>query len=163
MSYREDGILTLKDLGGNIPSEERLEQRGCVIVECIDRIPCNPCVDACPRGAIRIEGDIKELPEVDFQRCDGCGLCISACPGLAIFMVRYMSGTDRAEVSIPYELPFLPEKGDVVTAMDRAGKEVGDADVVRVRTASRQDRTAVVTLSIDRRLAMAVRHFKRKQ
>ena len=161
MGYKQDGVLAQTDLEGMIPPPERLEKGGCVIVECVDRIPCNPCVDACRHGSITIDGGIKELPEVDFDLCDGCGVCISACPGLAIFMVRYVPGTGLAEVSIPYEFTPLPEKGDRVIAMNRAGEEIGEATVRRVAGTARQNRTAIVALEVDRSVAMEVRHFRR--
>ena len=68
------------------PCEERVTRGGCAILECFQKIPCDPCVDACPHGAITIEGNINDMPVLDFDKCNGCGLCVSKCPGLAIFV-----------------------------------------------------------------------------
>ena len=86
-------MLRGEDLGRVCPTDERLSRGPVVIVECVENIPCNPCVAACPKGAITIEGDINGIPVVDFETCDGCGICLSACPGLAIFGVD-LSGVD---------------------------------------------------------------------
>jgi Fe-S-cluster-containing hydrogenase component 2 len=77
MSYEEDGVLELKDL--NLPSEERLKKGPTAIIECIENIPCDPCVDACPFNAISME-KITDIPEIDYEKCTGCGTCISMCP-----------------------------------------------------------------------------------
>jgi len=42
---------------------------------------CDKCYQACPKGAVRLEGWRVELDEV---LCTGCGLCTGVCPGLAL-------------------------------------------------------------------------------
>ncbi|GAA5336089.1 MULTISPECIES: 4Fe-4S binding protein [Thermus] len=42
---------------------------------------CDRCYQACPKGAVRLEGWRVELDEV---LCTGCGLCTGVCPGLAL-------------------------------------------------------------------------------
>ncbi len=44
---------------------------------------CEACYAACPRDALDFEGDGRSralVPVVDPSRCDGCGLCLPACP-----------------------------------------------------------------------------------
>ncbi|MDI6841133.1 MAG: 4Fe-4S binding protein [bacterium] len=108
------GVVSLEELKKVMPSEERLERGACVIVECFERIPCNPCAEACPQGAIRIEGNINNLPDVDYEKCNGCGMCISSCPGLAIFVVHKNYNQNNGLVMLPYEFLPLPKKGDIV-------------------------------------------------
>ncbi len=156
---RRDGVLRENEMGTIVPSAERLASGPVVIVECVENIPCNPCVAACPKGAITIRGDINDTPVVDFETCDGCAVCISACPGLAIFAVDATG--DPARVSLPYEYRPLPEVGEVVTTLDREGAESGEGKVVRVLSAKALDRTPIVTLEVPRDLAMRVRHFRR--
>ncbi len=158
MSTLEDGIVTLDQI--QIPSESRFRKGPVAVIECVQRIPCNPCVDACPRGAITMKESINDVPEIDFERCNGCGLCISNCPGLAIFLIDQRAG--GAVVGLPYEFLPLPEKGDRVSLLDRSGTECGEGEVVRVRNTQAQDRTPVVFISMDQKLAMTVRFFRRK-
>jgi len=158
---------TLEAVLAGIPPA-RLARGPVAVVECLERIPCNPCVEACPQGAITMPGDINELPVLDPDTCTGCGLCVSGCPGLAIFIVDTTFAPGEALVSLPYEFLPLPEKGDpstgsgqaVVTALDRDGQPVGEARVVRARKTKKMDRTAVVSLAVPAELAMTVRGFK---
>ncbi|MFH1943832.1 MAG: 4Fe-4S dicluster domain-containing protein [bacterium] len=161
MSYLETGVLSLKDI--KIPSDERFWKGPVAVVECVQRIPCNPCVDACSRGAITIQGSVNNTPEVDFEKCNGCGICIANCPGLAIFLVDKMYEGNMALVGLPYEFLPLPEEDEEVVLLDRAGEECGQGKVTKVRNAKAQDRTPIVFLAVDKALAMKVRFFRRKK
>ncbi len=163
MSYRSDGVLKKEDLQRALPSEERLRRGPVIIIECVEYIPCNPCVAACPKGAITIDGDINGTPEVDVETCDGCGVCLSACPGLAIFAVDASGDGETAVVRVPYEYRPLPEMGEEVTALDREGQAVGTARVTKIVNSRAMDRTPVVSLEVERDKVMEVRHFVRKK
>lgn len=162
MPYRNDGVLRQDDLRGRLPSEERLRRGPVVIIECVENIPCNPCVAACPRHAISIDGDINGTPAVDFESCNGCALCLSACPGLAIFAVDMSGDGDAATLLLPYEYTPLPEVGEEVTAIDRSGESAGAARVKRVLNTKAMDRTPVISLEVPRKKAMEIRHFTRR-
>lgn len=96
--------------------------------------------------------DINALPRIDFEKCTGCTNCVGICPGLAIFVVKIKG--DSAFVTLPYEFLPSPKIGDIVDAVDREGKKRGDAKVVRVNA---RGKTAVVTVQVDKSLAMDVR------
>jgi len=136
---------------------ERLARGPVAVIECLERIPCNPCVEACRQGAITMPGGINELPQLDVERCTGCGVCIHQCPGLAIFVVDATYAPGEALVSLPYEFLPRPQQGDTVVALDRQGGKIGPARVVRVRQTPQMDRTAVVTLAVPVEWAMLVR------
>jgi len=68
----------------------------------------------------------------------------------------------RATVMMPYEYRPLPEKEDIVTALDRAGQELGDAKVVRVRQTKKMDQTATVTIEVPRDWSMLARAIRLK-
>jgi Fe-S-cluster-containing hydrogenase component 2 len=162
VNHRQNGILRDEELKRLLPPAARLAAGPVVVIECVENIPCNPCVQACPKGAIIIEGDINNTPTVDYDKCNGCGLCISACPGLAIFVVDAGRTDAVGIVVLPYEYLPLPEKGEIVSALDREGNTVCDARVVRVADAKALDRTPLVSIEIPQDKVMIVRHFKRK-
>lgn len=135
--------------------------RPTAVIECRQKIPCNPCADACPRGAIRPMADINERSELDASRCNGCGLCLTVCPGLAIFVVDPGYAPGRALVKIPYEFLPLPAAGETVDAVDRAGRTVGTAEVVKVQDS--RNKTRVIWLTVAPELAMTVRHIRLRE
>jgi len=153
-----NGVPTPDDLATITPPAARLMQRACAVVECFQKIPCNPCATSCPSGAFVRDNDINELPVLDWEKCTGCGICVALCPGLAIFIVD-CSG-EMATVRLPYELLPLPTAGQEVQGLGRDGAVLCDAKVLRVQNAASQDRTAIVWLEVPREFAMAVRHFK---
>ena len=162
MDHRRDGVLRADQVERMTPDERRLARGPVVVVECVENIPCNPCVAACPKGAITIEGDINDVPSVDYEKCDGCGVCISACPGLAIFAVDLSGDGETGTVALPYEFLPLPRVGEEVVTLNREGASVGRAVVRRVLSSKALDRTPIVTLELPRGDAMVVRHFRRK-
>ncbi|HIP99899.1 TPA: 4Fe-4S dicluster domain-containing protein, partial [Candidatus Bipolaricaulota bacterium] len=98
-SFRETGVLSLEELEGRVPPLERLRRGACAVIECVEEIPCNPCEESCPVGAIRIGEKITTLPVIDFDRCTGCGTCLGVCPGLAIFLVD-LSREGKAHITV---------------------------------------------------------------
>lgn len=161
MSYLEDGVLKIEDIP--VPSEERFLMGPVAIIECVQKIPCNPCVDCCPSGSISIKGSINNIPKVDFETCNGCGICIANCPGLAIFLIDKSYMETEALIGIPYEFLPLPENEEKVILLDRAGNECGPGHVIKIRNAKIQDRTPIVFLAMDKSLAMEVRFFRRRK
>jgi Fe-S-cluster-containing hydrogenase component 2 len=149
--YEKTGILSQKDL--QIPSEKQL-QKGVAILECVQEIPCNPCVESCPVHAISMK-DINAPPVNDFEKCIGCTKCVSVCPGLAIFVVKVKDRT--AWVTLPYEFVPVPKVGDMVKAVDRTGAVRSNALVKKV---IKQGKTMVITIEIDSDLAMDIRNIR---
>ena len=145
--------------GPGIPSAERRAKGPVACIECFQHIPCNPCEASCPRHAITIGSEITDLPRLDETLCNGCGLCMTRCPGLAIFTVD--ESGERARVSFPSEYVPLPREGDTVTCTDRDGRALTPGTVVRVRQSLAFDHTAVVTVDIPKELGMQVRFIDR--
>lgn len=154
---RKRGYLTAEELGkrGRFPSKERLTKGPMAIVECAEGIPCDPCVAACPFGAIS-KANLSTPPQVKPEKCTGCAKCVGACPGLAIFLVHCQDG--QGVITLPYELNPVPEKGEEVMVLDRSGQDVGRGRVRRVQNGP-QD-TKLVTVEVDEKLAMEVRAIK---
>ena len=149
--YEKNGVLKSKDL--QLPTEEQLK-KGLAFIECVQEIPCNPCVDSCPVNAISMK-DINAPPIVDYDKCISCGKCVGVCPGLAIFVIKIKD--DKAIISIPYEFLELPEKGDTVKALNRKGEVVSDATVRRI---VKRGKTMVVTVEVEKYLWNEVRNIR---
>lgn len=159
--FERTGVFTIEDLQeyGAIPPKEILESgKRIAIIECLQEIPCDSCLDACKRGAIEMK-DVNAIPKEIFDACSGCQLCIRRCPGLAIFMVKVIDKS-KAEVTMPYELSPLPSVKEEVVLLNRVGKEVSRGIVRRVIPPERNDNTAIVTVETPRDLMMEVRAIR---
>jgi len=145
------------------PSLKRLQEGPCAVIECIEEIPCNPCETACLSEAIKIGSPITNLPMLDEDKCTGCGVCISYCPGLAIFVINLNYTNKCALVSFPFEYLPLPKVGEEVTAVDREGRKVCKGKVVRVLNKPKQGHTPVISISIPKKYALIVRGISGKK
>ena len=143
------------------PDEERFAKGPVAVVECVQQIPCNPCESACPLHAIHIGEPITNTPQVDREKCIGCGMCVAACPGLAIFLVDKSYSETEATVSFPFEYDPLPEKGAEIGALSRAGEYVCKGRVIKVMNPKKNDHTPVVTIAIPKEHADTVRTMRR--
>jgi len=141
------------------PTDERRQKGAYVVIECPEKIPCDPCVDACTQGAISIPGSMIELPQVDYEKCTGCLLCIAKCPGLAIFVIDE-TPEDHSIVYIPYELLPRPKKGDIAIGLDHEGKERCEIKITKVLDSRKFDRCAVIGFSVPKDLVNDVRFIK---
>jgi Fe-S-cluster-containing hydrogenase component 2 len=150
-NYEKTGVLALKDL--KIPSYKQLK-KGVAIIECVQEIPCDPCVAICPVESISMN-DINDIPKIDYNKCTGCKRCVSICPGLAIFVVKLKD--NKAQITLPYEFLPIPKVGDDVKALNREGKSIGNAKVIKV---NRSSKTTVITIEAKKDLAMEVRNIK---
>jgi len=152
------GIPTDDDLEKVIPDKKRLSQGPVVIIECFQKIPCDPCAISCKLGAIKPFKDINDLPIVDFDKCTGCGICISSCPGLAIFVIDVNYSEEKSLIKLPHEMLPLPEKGEDVYALDRDGSILSKAKVVRVLKI--KNKTHIISLEVPKSTVMKVRSIK---
>lgn len=152
------GIPTDDDLEKVIPDKKRLAKGPVVIIECFQKIPCDPCAISCKLGAIKPFKDINDLPMVDFDKCTGCGICISSCPGLAIFVIDMNYSDEKSLIKLPHEMIPLPEKGEDVYALDRAGSILGKVKVVRVLKI--KNKTNIISLEVPKSMVMKVRSIK---
>jgi Fe-S-cluster-containing hydrogenase component 2 len=157
----QTGIPTPGDILAATPSEERLAKGPVALFECFQNIPCNPCVDACPQGAITIGEDINQRPVLDETKCNGCGICLAHCPGLSIFVVDCSSPDGQALVKLPYEYVPLPEIGQTVNALNRQGETVSAAQIKKVQ--QNKNKTTVIWIAVPKELAMDVRGISIKE
>jgi len=158
-----NGYPSLEEIrqGHGYPTEERFLKGPVAVIECVQGIPCNPCEAACKFGALTVGEPITNLPQLNEESCTGCGVCIAQCSGLAIFVVDKTYSETEATISFPHEYFPLPEKGQDVTAVNRAGEEVGKGKILRINTSPKNDCTPVITMVISKEMSDEVRGIKR--
>lgn len=157
------GIPSKEELNASlgIPSEERMRKGKVAVIECVQEIPCNPCENACKFGAIYIGEQITALPCLEEDKCTGCGICVANCPGLAITILDKSFSETEATIDFPFEYLPLPQKGDIVDAVDRGGAVVCKGTVISVKKLAAYGETAVVSMRIPMEYADSVRSMKR--
>ncbi len=128
------------------------------IIECPEPIPCNPCETSCPVGAITVGENINSIPTIDYEKCTGCGICVSKCPGLAIFMVQELLDSNKAIIGIPYEFLPLPQKNDTVYILSRDGEILDTGKVTQVTNFG--NKSPVIYVEIDKKHIEDARHIK---
>ncbi len=160
--FEQTAVATREMVLEKFPPIERIDKGPVAVVECYQKIPCNPCQTACPFGAIQIGADINEIPRRDEALCTGCGVCVAKCPGLSIMIVDGSKSAGTVEFRIPYEFLPLPQVGERVLGLDRAGQPICRALVKKVMNPPAFDRTPVVTLEVERKYLYDFRNFRRE-
>ena len=153
------GVAEKTQVKSRFPAENLLVKPK-AIIECYENIPCNPCSTSCPFDAITIGADINTMPVVDFNKCTGCGICVFSCPGLAIMVTELKD--EKARFKIPYEFVPYPKEKEVWDAIDRSGAIIGDALIEKVSLSTRQDRTLLVQVLVDKDLLYDFVTIRRK-
>jgi NAD-dependent dihydropyrimidine dehydrogenase PreA subunit len=134
------------------------------VMECTQNIPCNPCQDVCPKHCIRIGEKITSLPVVvEEADCIGCGMCVAACSGQAIFLINEDYNDDFATVTLPYEFLPIPEKGVKGYGLSRSGERICEAEVLEVKTSKAFDHTNLLTMKIPKEYVTRARFFCLKE
>jgi len=127
------------------------------VIRCVEEIPCDPCVYSCPEYSIKLRGDsILDLP-VFGGKCVGCMKCVSACPALAITLIRPSAVGGKANVVIPFELDeeLLAEGKEVVTT-GMEGNTLGKGKIVKYRRSTMDKKRILITLEVPNKTAQDV-------
>ena len=119
------------------------------VIRCVQEIPCNPCIEACPLHQIEMkDGNILKQPEFE-GTCIGCNQCVAACPGLAVVLVDERADPTHktALVTVPWEIAdssVVP--GDTVQTVGFEAEPVGEAVVKAIKRSPGHDRRRLVLL-----------------
>ena len=121
------------------------------VIRCVEEIPCNPCVDACPEGSIIIPDDpIMGFPVLR-GNCTACGRCVAICPGLAINLIKPKYDEEKGTSLLTF--PFELEEGDLspgakVVTVDMEGNRVGEGIIKRFRKSPIPDQRKLVSIEV---------------
>jgi len=132
------------------------------VIECHQEIPCNVCELACHKGGIKVGAPLTKIPIFETENCSGCGLCVVACPGLAVFLVNPNYSKTEALVTFPYEYLPEPRIDSIVDVVNRQGDVVGKGRVLEVRKTKKFDSTLLVTVAVPKNLVHEVRGIVRQ-
>lgn len=157
---KNTGVPTKNHVKGVFPSEHRLNKGAVAIVECYEKIPCNPCSDACKKKAIKVMDDITNIPVINHELCNGCTMCISACPGLAIMVVDNTYSEDEMLFKIPYEFLPLPRVGDIVKGLNRKGEYISEVKIVKVMNLKIYDKTPIIHVAVNKKYIHEFRNIQ---
>ncbi len=141
----------------HMPSEERMNARPFVIIDCLYSFACNPCQFACPHGAIT-KASPDTVPAIDYEKCTGCMNCVYQCPGLAIFGYNLAKG----QLFLPVE--YFVEEGSEVFLVDNNGRKIGEGVIEKVlKKKNRTNLARVKALTPAGSAITAVRGFITKE
>ncbi len=69
------------------------------------------CLEACPSGALYVDTDHGNVRIVDEAKCDGCSLCIDACPFNPSMMMWNREKGVAFKCDLCLNTPYWNEKG----------------------------------------------------
>ncbi|HOG19634.1 MAG TPA: FAD-dependent oxidoreductase [Salinivirgaceae bacterium] len=107
-----------------MPSPERMK-KPFVMIDCLYGFACNPCAFACPHGAIT-KTSSSTVPQIDYNKCIGCMICVTMCPGLAIFGYN----VEKQQLFLPVE--YEVAEGAEVFIVNNNGEKLGEGVVEKV-------------------------------
>lgn len=113
---------------GSVPAEFRSE-KPTASLECLEKLPCRACVDACPHGAIE-KARLEDFPKLKTDACTGCGACVAVCPAEAAIMVKDSAESHRMRYFLPEKSRDLWRGGEPVQMLNRRGENLATGRVV---------------------------------
>jgi Fe-S-cluster-containing hydrogenase component 2 len=130
------------------------------LINCLQKIPCNPCVKICPNNCINIKGDLMNIPEFS-GNCTGCSLCVAICPGLAITLIDMRIDKNYPLVTLPCELNCdLILKDNKYDLTDIQGNIIGNGIIESIKENRLFKKTRLVTFKTDKKTALKTAGFQ---
>ena len=125
-----------------MPSLQRMREKGFVIFDCLYGFACNPCVFSCKCGAIT-KRSTRAVPQIDYDKCIGCMACVYQCPGLAVFGYNLK----RNQVFLPIE--YAVKEGAEVFLVDNNGQKIGEGVIEQILERSNKTNIARVRAVVE--------------
>ena len=97
------------------------------------------------------------------DKCNGCGICVGFCPGLAIFILDDTYSDTESLITIPWEFCLLPAEGSQVWGLNREGQKVAMVTVKKVRKSAKKNGAHLLTLIVPKDLAYDIRSISHKE
>lgn len=110
------------------PSPARLLRGRAAVTACPGQDKCGMCEAACGFGAIKKPG---RVPEIDHEKCVGCGACVKACPRMNMRLADGSKGEDICEVTVKCPAADLPETDAPVLLFGAGGAVIGRGRAVQ--------------------------------
>jgi len=98
------------------------------VIECVEKITCSLCSDACPENAIRV--DRESVLQLDPDRCTACGICVDVCPASIPILLEKGSEGVLPKLTVSLRGSQVAENGDFVTLVNRRGETMGSGRVL---------------------------------
>jgi len=67
---------------------------------------------------------------------------------------------DRALIKMPYEFRPLPQKRQIVLALNREGEAVAEAEVIQVHNSKNMNKVPIVSIAVDKQFVKIVRNIR---
>ncbi len=123
-----------------MPSTERMK-KPFVMIDCLYGFACNPCAFACPHGAIT-KTSSSTVPQIDYDKCIGCMICVTMCPGLAIFGYN----VEKQQLFLPVEYEVAEEAE--VFIVNNNGEKLGEGVVEKIMVKPNKTNLARVKVTL---------------
>ncbi|MDR1951868.1 MAG: FAD-dependent oxidoreductase, partial [Bacteroidales bacterium] len=120
-----------------MPTAERMQKKGFVLLDCLYGFACNPCAFSCRCNAIT-KTSTRAVPVIDYDKCIGCMDCVYQCPGLAIFGYNLK----RDWLFLPIE--YAASEGSEVFLVDNQGQKLGEGVIEQILERSNKTNIARV-------------------
>lgn len=132
------------------------------VFHCVQEIPCNPCVHACPLDLIKIDSsDIRKQPKIEsIEACIGCAKCLVNCSGLAITLVDYRKSQDTVRITLPCEFTQEQIGRNPLDLVDMNGNALGTYEIVSFKYLKNNNHTRIIQFDVKPEIAQKVAGFK---
>jgi pyruvate formate lyase activating enzyme len=78
-------------------------------------IACGRCIEVCPQGALRLEGEPEKYISIDRELCKTSGECVAVCPTNAIQFTGWTTTPSEIVSEVEKDIAFYDSSGGGIT------------------------------------------------